>query len=338
MTWMNDPALPRLEYSCLWCGARARARSADDLEAWAQLCPDCLGRAGESEFLRYRLHAALEARARVDAGPASVGDPSGGPGASGDDARVAFARRPRRSIPLATADTTMPPTTSATDAAPGPDAAASPRAAAPGPAAGRPIGVRIAPPPDDPDGLDDWYLGRGAHDRGAIAGGIWHSELDAAVLAVDRERLVGRIVEPRCGVGFWSVLLASAGELTAFDDRAGMLDRARDRLVAHRLRAHLHDEDAHAAPGAAEAGAFDAAFLAMTLSQLGPLPRARMLAATRLRLRPGGRLVVVDLGRPGIEEAELRAAVDHLLGDAFATEDIRSTGRHFVVIAARALG
>ena len=314
--------MPRLDYTCLWCGVRVRASGADDLGAWAQLCPDCLGRAGESEFLRFRLHAALEARARAGDRPAppAASTPDAGAAARGGAVGAAPIPPPRvRHIPLASG--------------PGPAPAGDA-----GPAAGMPITVRIAPPPDDPDGLDDWYLGRGAHDRGAIAGEVWRSELDAAVLAVDREGLGGRILEPRCGVGFWSVLLATAGELTALDDRDGMLDRTRDRLVAHRLRAHLHEQDAYAPPGAAETGAFDAAFLAMTLSQLGPVPRARLLAATRLRLRSAGRLVVVDLGRPGIDEAELRTAVDHLLGDAFAADGVRSTGRHFVVITARALG
>ena len=47
------------------CGAAGRGRSAapDDLEGYAQLCPDCLGKAGDNEFLRFRLRAALEARA-----------------------------------------------------------------------------------------------------------------------------------------------------------------------------------------------------------------------------------------------------------------------------------
>jgi SAM-dependent methyltransferase len=198
------------------------------------------------------------------------------------------------------------------------------------------LGGTLASPPDDPDGLDDWYFGRGAHERGPVVGTTWQAELDVAVLAVDELGLAGRIVEPRCGVGFWSVLLATMGELTALDDRPGMLDRARERLVAHRLRAHLHEHDPFVAPARADAAAFDAAFVGMTLSQLAPARRSGLLAATRGRLRPGGRLVVVDLGRPELSAEELRSAVDHSLGDAFEADDARSTGRHLVIITARA--
>ena len=54
----------RESFQCLWCGKAHRARSAADLEGWALLCPDCLGRAGENPFLRFRLKQALAARSR----------------------------------------------------------------------------------------------------------------------------------------------------------------------------------------------------------------------------------------------------------------------------------
>ena len=315
MTGAGGATAPRPDFTCLWCGTRIRVRSSDDLEAWAQLCSDCLGRAGANPFLRYRLRAALEARAQ--------GRPAGG-----DEARAGTPGGPASSVQA------MPSVPVATGgAAPG----AEPVAAASRPT----LGAQLAPPPDDPEGLDDWYLGRGAHERGPVVSATWQAELDVAVLAVDALGvdalgLAGRIVEPRCGVGFWSVLLATMGELTALDDRPGMLDRARDRLVAHRLRAHLHEHDPFAVPARADAGAFDTAFVGMTLSQLAPARRSAFLVATRARLRPGGLFVVVDLGRPELSADELRSAVDHLLGDAFVADSARSTGRHFVIITARA--
>lgn len=53
----------RATFACLWCGSDHATRSPEDLEGWAQLCPDCLGMAGDNEFLRFRLRQALGERA-----------------------------------------------------------------------------------------------------------------------------------------------------------------------------------------------------------------------------------------------------------------------------------
>src|SRR3954464_8251913 len=55
-------AAPRASFDCLWWGRAWATRSPDDLEGWAQLCPDCLGKAGENPFLRFRLRDAIVAR------------------------------------------------------------------------------------------------------------------------------------------------------------------------------------------------------------------------------------------------------------------------------------
>ena len=55
-------------FTCLWCGTAHTTRSAEDLEGWAQLCPECIGKAGENGFLRYRLKQALRERATVARG------------------------------------------------------------------------------------------------------------------------------------------------------------------------------------------------------------------------------------------------------------------------------
>jgi hypothetical protein len=57
------PFLP--VFDCLWCGVRHAVRSPADLEGWAQLCPACISRAGDNEFLRFRLKRALEERAAM---------------------------------------------------------------------------------------------------------------------------------------------------------------------------------------------------------------------------------------------------------------------------------
>src|SRR5690348_5405827 len=55
----------RDRFDCLWCGTPHATRSPSDLEGWAQLCPDCLGKAGTNPFLRTRLREALAERGRA---------------------------------------------------------------------------------------------------------------------------------------------------------------------------------------------------------------------------------------------------------------------------------
>jgi SAM-dependent methyltransferase len=53
----------RRSFDCLWCGRAWEVRAETDLEGWATLCPECLGRADENGFLRGRLRTALRDRA-----------------------------------------------------------------------------------------------------------------------------------------------------------------------------------------------------------------------------------------------------------------------------------
>jgi hypothetical protein len=299
-------------FTCIWCGAACQPAAPDDLGLLARLCADCLARAGDNPFLTRRLHAALEARVRMS--------PTTPDAAAAAGATAAPTTRPSaaRALPLAA----LPVTGSAPGGGGGsdPGATSGPLPLPTGTSAATlaspaTLAAPLVVPPDDPDLLDDWYLGRGRYDRGPVPGAVWLAELDAAVAWVDAAGLAGRIVEPRCGVGFWSVLLASAGELTALDDRPGMADRTTARLVAHGLRAHVHVADPTPPPGPDDAGVFDGAFLGFALSRLPPEPRGALVAATRSRLRLGGRLVLVDLGRPGIDDVHLRAALaEHLAG------------------------
>jgi SAM-dependent methyltransferase len=230
----------RPKFDCLWCGTPHETRTPDDVEGWAQLCPDCVGRAGENGFLRFRLKAALSERA------ASAG------GAVAAKAATAVAEPPRD--------------------APGadPDMVAYYEARAPE--------------------YDDWYLRRGRYDHGPIANAVWQSELDRATLWLDGLALGPVIVELAAGTGWWSPLLAQKGELWAFDAAEAPLDRARSRLVAHHLRAHLHVRDAWAPPDR-EA---DALFTGFWLSHV---PRPDLDAFLRLArgwLGSGGTFAFID--------------------------------------------
>ena len=82
------------------CGAARRTPAAapDDLEGWAQLCPDCVGKAGDNGFLRFRLHQALTERAAAGGGTAAstAAELAGARTAATATAPAAVRRRPRR--------------------------------------------------------------------------------------------------------------------------------------------------------------------------------------------------------------------------------------------------
>jgi SAM-dependent methyltransferase len=75
----------RESFDCLWCGRAWTTRSGSDLEGWAGLCPDCLGRAQDNGFLRFRLKTALAERA--------AGASSEGAGSTSAPVAVAIAER-----------------------------------------------------------------------------------------------------------------------------------------------------------------------------------------------------------------------------------------------------
>jgi hypothetical protein len=246
----------RESFDCLWCGTPWTVRSPDDIEGWAQLCPDCLSRAGENPFLRTRLRAALEER-----GASRESDPGS-------------------------------------------------------------VAVVEARPAVD----DDWYLRRGAHEHGPVHDAAWAAELDAAGRWLDGLPMSGRIVELAAGVGWWSPLLASKGELWLFDDDAAALERARDRLLAHGLRAHLHVRDPWAEPD----GPADGVFVATWLSRLPAARVPEFLALAARWLRPGGRLAVIDALDAGPPDV-LDRLRDGLELGGFREPAITSTGRFFVL-------
>jgi SAM-dependent methyltransferase len=190
---------------------------------------------------------------------------------------------------------------------------------------------------------DDWFLGTGAFARPAIDEAVWTAELDIVTRWLDAQPLAGRIAEPAAGVGFFSPLLAGKGELHAGDPDGPALDRARDRLLAHGLRAHLHEADPWSRPsGEPPVDAVVAAFLLGRVRGAGLDAGARAL---RERLRPGGRLSVIDLrpdpsgGAPaGLpwtyhDPAIVEAA---LLRAGFTDVVLEETGRFFLLAGARA--
>ena len=294
-------------FTCLWCGRTWQPRRPDDLEIAARLCPDCLGRAGENPFLRFRLREGLEQRARIQrlvgAGRAPVLRPDTADGGL-EEALVAYY-----------------------------EAGALEH--------------------------DDWYLRRGRYSHGPVHDMAWQMELDAATTWLDGLPLGGEIVELAAGTGWWSALLATKGQLHAYDAASAPLDLARERLLAHGLRAHLHVRDAWTAPDRS----VDALFAGFWLTHV---PRRRLtefLALARSWLVPGGRFAVIDslpdpasgtvdrLPAPGPDLSRRRLAdgreltipevhhvpdelIDALRSVGFADVEVRTTGRFFLLATA----
>ncbi len=242
----------RATFDCLWCGNAHACRGPDDLEGWAQLCPTCVGKAGDNGFLRFRLRDAL-----IERGAAARAAP---PGASGVDER------------------------------PGPPAGVDAPAAGDAKHARDLDSEMLAYYEARAPEYDDWYLRRGRFARGPIHDAAWNAELDAAGRWLDGLPIHGEIVELAAGTGWWSPLLASKGELSLYDAAPAPLERARERLVAHRLRAHLHLRDAWAEPDRA----VDAVFAGFWLSHV---PRDRLdafLGIARRWLKRGGMFAFID--------------------------------------------
>ena len=320
-------------FSCLWCGTAHTVRTPDDLEGWAQLCPDCVGKAGDNGFLRFRLRQALTERSAAARGSTTAER------APAVDAVTAPAPAPEPAPPAG------PPSIASTLST---DATTDPERSM--------IDYYEARAPE----YDDWYLRRGRYARGAIHDAAWNAELDTAGRWLDGLPWQGEIVELAAGTGWWSPLLASRGELSLYDASPAALDRARERLVAHDLRAHLHVRDAWAEPDRA----VDGVFLGFWLSHV---PRERLgdfLALVRRWLKPDGRLAFIDsLPDPASSAADhsepandlsLRRLADGreftivkvyygadeltaaLTGAGFTDIAVTSTGRFFVLGAARA--
>jgi SAM-dependent methyltransferase len=250
----------RETFECLWCGAAHTCRGPDDLEGWAQLCPECVGKAGDNGFLRFRLRQALTERG---AAVAVVSPPAGV-----DAEMLAYyeARAPE---------------------------------------------------------YDDWYLRHGRYERGPIHDAAWNAELDAAGRWLDDLPIAGEIVELAAGTGWWSPLLASKGELWLYDAAESPLERARERLLAHGLRAHIHLRDAWAEPDRA----VDAVVLGFWLSHVDRNRTGAFLELARRWLKPGGTLAIIDsLADPQ------SGAEDHppVIGDR-ATRRV-ADGREFTIV------
>lgn len=283
-------ARPRFqaEFNCLWCGRPHRTRTGNDIEGWAILCPDCVGKAQDNEFLRFRLREGL--RKRSDAADIRAAE---------DQALKDYyaARAPE---------------------------------------------------------YDDFY---GGASLPPVERAVFQADLDAATLWLDALPISGEIVELAAGTGWWSPLLAQKGELSLYDVSDEVLVRARDRLLAHGLRAHIHVRDAWAEPDRQ----VDAVFCGAWLSHVRRACLAEFLAVVRRWLKPGGLFAFIDeAGQPGhtpvVDERQARQLKDGrhyeivkvyyqpaelqtaLESAGFADVEVKTTSRFFIVGRAVAAG
>lgn len=242
----------REAFDCLWCGRAHRTRSGEDLEGWAGLCPDCVGRAGDNGFLRFRVRAALQERSRGSATAAPEAEVSPG---------------------------TVAPQEHDLDA----EMKAYYAARAPE--------------------YDDAYVRPGGSAGGSAGGSVldlWRErELDEITGWLDQVPLRGEIVELAAGTGWWSPLLVQKGDLSIYDINPEPLDIARQRLVAHGLRAHIHVRDAWEQPDRQ----VDGVFCGFWLSHV---PRQRLgdfLGLVAAWLRRDGLFAFLDerAGTPGVD-------------------------------------
>lgn len=240
-------------FNCLWCGRAHSTRTGEDLEGWAMLCPECVGRAQDNEFLRFRLREGLRRRSAASE-PAAPTEP--------DEPDVP-------AVPAAPSQLAPPqPNDTADDPMRAYYAARTPE-------------------------YDDWYLRRGRYSHGVLADVAWNGDLDAATQWLDALPISGEIVELAAGTGWWSPLLASKGQLSIYDAVEEPLDKARDRLLAHGLAAHIHVRDAWVEPDRQ----VDALFCGFWLSHV---PRQRLgefLTICRAWLKPGGLFAFIDSRR-----------------------------------------
>jgi SAM-dependent methyltransferase len=240
----------RARFDCLWCGAPHETRSGDEVEGWAMLCPECVGKAGDNAFLRFRLRQALTERGAA---------------------------------------------------------------------------ARSVAAPSVADDLDDWYRRRGRHSQGPIHDAAFHAELDAAGRWLDGLPLSGEIVELAAGTGWWSPLLAGKGELTLYDTDEGALDRARDRLLAHRLRAHIHIREPLTEPDRQ----VDAVVTANWLARIGDTRLEEAIGVVRRWLRPGGTYAFIE-PLPSTTSAT-EDLTDTTRRAGFASVETTTTGRFLLL-------
>ena len=153
---------------------------------------------------------------------------------------------------------------------------------------------------------DEWFERTGRYDRGPGHRARWFAEVEEVRAALERFDPAGRVLELACGTGWWTEQLVRwAGEVTAVDASAEVLELNRRRVGDERVRRERADIFAWLPDGA-----YDVVFFSFWLSHVPPERFAAFWEMVRGALAPGGRVFFVDSLR-----TELSTATDHRLSD-----------------------
>ncbi|MGW3117624.1 class I SAM-dependent methyltransferase [Streptomyces sp. NPDC001107] len=132
-----------------------------------------------------------------------------------------------------------------------------------------------------------------------------HAELQALLTAVDDLPIAGDVLEPACGTGQWTRLLAArAQSVTAVDAAAEVLALARARTAAANVEFVQADLFAWQPPRR-----YDIVFFAFWLSHVPPARLPRFWNTVAQSLGPGGRVIFIDDGPAGAAAEDVVA--DH---------------------------
>jgi SAM-dependent methyltransferase len=107
------------------------------------------------------------------------------------------------------------------------------------------------------------------------------------------------VVDVGCGTGTFALMLAEADprvEVRGFDGDEAVLERARAKVSPQANRLSFEHSLAGELP--VESGSADVVTASLLLHHLAPVAKLAALAEARRVLRPNGRLVIADWGRP----------------------------------------
>jgi demethylmenaquinone methyltransferase/2-methoxy-6-polyprenyl-1,4-benzoquinol methylase len=171
---------------------------------------------------------------------------------------------------------------------------------------------------------DEWFFRRGRYDRGAAHRASWFEEIAHVEHAVREAALTGDILELASGTGLWTRHLdAPANHILAVDSSTEALALNRQRVGSDRVS--YVAADIFALP---ISGTFDVVFFSFWLSHVPDDRFDAFWAVVASRLRPGGRVFLID----GLREQSSTATDHGPIDDSGIARRRLNDGRTFEVV------